>query len=246
MRSAVKSVREGGKGLQHRGKSAYREIRSKMKNSASNLDQMSPPSPAASASSVSVKKIFISYTIPTCLQFKLKTFYSIFGLSLLVQGYSIFRRQPYNITLISILNLNSCHNLTLFCFQLTFQSAPSSPLGTKGSSQTLPSGSIVSRNLSISSGSSGCDSDHSGIRRNNTDLNLLNLTSGSSDPQLSPTALEGPKKVDLDLMTDLKEVIFNTNQPPIVNRQVWRQIITIYNFLHEFVDICIFLNCLKL
>lgn len=45
MRSAVKSVREGGKGLQSRGKSAYREIlkqttSKQMKNSASNLEAM--------------------------------------------------------------------------------------------------------------------------------------------------------------------------------------------------------------
>ncbi len=35
MKSAVKSVRDGGRGLQHRGKSAYREMRSKMRNSSS-------------------------------------------------------------------------------------------------------------------------------------------------------------------------------------------------------------------
>ena len=44
MRSAVKSVKDGSKGLQTKGKSAYKEMRSKMKNSASNLDQISQSS----------------------------------------------------------------------------------------------------------------------------------------------------------------------------------------------------------
>ena len=38
MKSAVKSVRTGGRGIQHRGKTVYRDVRSKMKNSSSNLD----------------------------------------------------------------------------------------------------------------------------------------------------------------------------------------------------------------
>ena len=44
MRSAVKSVKDGSKGLQSKGKTAYKEMRSKMKNSASNLDQISQSS----------------------------------------------------------------------------------------------------------------------------------------------------------------------------------------------------------
>lgn len=56
MKSAVKSVREGGRGLQHKSKSAYREMRSKMKPSASgsNLEQhhhRGASSPASSSGS---------------------------------------------------------------------------------------------------------------------------------------------------------------------------------------------------
>ena len=38
IKSAAKSVRTGGRGIQHRGKTVYRDVRSKMKNSSSNLD----------------------------------------------------------------------------------------------------------------------------------------------------------------------------------------------------------------
>ena len=48
VKSAVKSVRESGRGLQHKGKSAYKEMRSKMKTSASNLDENNFSSPGSS------------------------------------------------------------------------------------------------------------------------------------------------------------------------------------------------------
>ena len=41
MKSAVKSVKDGSKGLQSKSKSAYREMKSKMKNSSSHLDAAS-------------------------------------------------------------------------------------------------------------------------------------------------------------------------------------------------------------
>eukprot|EP00095_Tigriopus_kingsejongensis_P000559 maker-scaffold776_size99073-snap-gene-0.15 protein:Tk00559 transcript:maker-scaffold776_size99073-snap-gene-0.15-mRNA-1 annotation:"denn domain-containing protein 1a" len=184
VKSAVKSVKHGGRGLSTKSKSAYREMRSKMKASGSNLDGSGSSHPSSAPSS------------------------PVLG-----------QRQ---------LSISSMSSVGSFC-----------------STRNLPTSS---GGLNSSNGS-GDSSRNPGLIRNNTDLNLGRILKYERfDPPplsgvpLNPFAsshhnnhvplvdqspeMEGPMPLDLDLMSDLQDVIFQANKngttkpAPPINRHL--------------------------